>query len=104
MVIGTSSDRREEMVSQLQDDLEFVDIRGTIRERLDRLYERKVDGVVLAEAALIRLGLIHLNRIRLPGETAPMQGRLAVVARKGDEQMRELFSSVHHEEYFVSGY
>ena len=103
MVIGTSSNKREEMVSQLQEGLEFADIRGTIRERLDRLYERKVDGVVIAEAALLRLGLIHLNRIRLPGETAPLQGRLAVVARKDDEQMRFLFSTVHYEEYSLSG-
>ena len=103
MVIGTSSIRREEIVASLQEGLHFVDIRGTIRERLDCLYQKKVDGVVIAEAALIRLGLTHLNRIRLPGETAPMQGRLAVLARKGDEQMRELFSTLHYEEYSLSG-
>ncbi|MCH9610191.1 MAG: Porphobilinogen deaminase [Chlamydiales bacterium] len=103
MVIGTSSTRREEVVSQLRDGLDFVDIRGTIRQRLDRLYERKVDGVVIAEAALIRLGLTNLNRIRLPGETAPLQGRLAVLARVGDEQMRQLFSQVHHDQYALSG-
>lgn len=103
MVIGTSSLRREEMVSQLQEGLEFVDIRGTIRERLDRLYERKVDGVVIAEAALIRLGLYDLNRIHLEGETVPLQGKLAVLARTGDREMIELFSKVHHEEYSLSG-
>lgn len=98
MVIGTSCLRREQIVATLQEGLDFVDIRGTIRERLDLLYEKKVDGVVIAEAALIRLDLLHLNRIALPGETAALQGRLAVLARKGDQKMRALFSPLHYEE------
>ncbi|MCP5469462.1 MAG: hydroxymethylbilane synthase [Chlamydiales bacterium] len=103
MVIATSSQRREENVAQLQEGLLFVDIRGSIRQRLDRLYEKKVDGVVIAEAALIRLGLLHLNRITIPGKTSPLQGRLAVIARKGDEAMRELFAPIHYEECSLLG-
>lgn len=93
--IATSSYRREAMVSALCADLTFVDIRGTIEKRLERLTNNEVDGVVIAEAALIRLGLTHLNRIRLPGLTAPFQGRLAVTARVGDFEMKELFSVIH---------
>ncbi len=98
MVIGTSCLRREQIVATLQEGLHFVDIRGTIPERLDMLYKKKVDGVVIAEAALIRLDLLHLNRIALPGETAALQGRLAVLARKGDREMCLLFSPIHYEE------
>ena len=54
-----------------------MEFRGTIHERL----EKDVDGVVIAEAALIRLKLTHLNRVFLLGETSPMQGKLAVVCR-----------------------
>lgn len=89
--VATSSARREESVRALRCDLKFVDIRGTILERLDQLYTNIVDGVVIAEAALIRLGLIHLNRLSLPGETAPLQGRLAVLAREEDMEMHSLF-------------
>lgn len=78
--VATSSVRREEMVRKLYPDCEFVDIRGTIEERL----EKNVDGVVIAEAALIRLKLTHLKRVFLPGETAPMQGKLAIVCRKNE--------------------
>src|ERR1700722_8819078 len=89
--IGTSSPRREQMILALRGDLRCVDIRGNIEKRLQLLQQREVDGLVVAEAALIRLGLTHLNRIKLPGQTAPLQGKLAVVTRTGDEEMRALF-------------
>lgn len=79
-VVATSSERREEAVRQLYPDCRFVDLRGTIQERL----EKDVDGVVVAEAALIRLGLIHLKRVFLPGPTAPLQGKLAIVCREDE--------------------
>lgn len=93
-VVATSSERREECVRQLFPEARFVDIRGNIQERLDKLTESAIDGVVIAEAALIRLQLTHLNRIRLPGETAHLQGRLAVTARAGDLEMAQLFSNL----------
>ncbi|OGN64477.1 MAG: hydroxymethylbilane synthase [Chlamydiae bacterium RIFCSPHIGHO2_12_FULL_49_9] len=92
-IIATSSARREEAVKRLGGDFRFVDIRGTIEERLKKL-EGEIDGVVVAEAALVRLKLTHLNRIFLQGETAPMQGKLAVVARQKDEEMKELFEKI----------
>jgi len=93
--IATSSARREETVRELYEDACFVDVRGNIGERLHLLETGVVDGVVIAEAALIRLGLQHLNRVFLPGETAKHQGRLAVVARSGDCEMRCLFEGLN---------
>lgn len=93
-VIATSSERREEAVRKLRPDVTFIDIRGTIHQRLELLDTGQADGVVVAEAALIRLGLIHLNRVELEGETASYQGRLAVVAQEEDEEMEDLFASL----------
>ena len=90
--IATSSIRREETVKQLRQDLCFCDVRGTIEQRLAKLHTREVDGVVIAEAALIRLGLTHLNRLRLPGKTAEGQGQLAVVGREEDQEIKKLFA------------
>lgn len=90
--VATSSARREEMVQQLRQDLTFIDLRGTIQQRLDKLIRGEADGVVIAEAALIRLGLTHLNRMRIPGPTAEGQGQLAVTARSGDAELRALFA------------
>lgn len=81
-VIATSSERREAAVRALEPDVRFIDLRGPIHTRLSLLDTRQADGVVVAEAALIRLKLTHLNRIRLPGETAEGQGQLAIVAKK----------------------
>lgn len=93
-LIATSSVRREKAVRQLRNDVIFVDVRGTIEERLQRLLDGRADGVVVAEAALIRLGLTHLNRMWLPGETVPLQGKLAVVSRCEDTEMAEMFASI----------
>lgn len=90
--IATSSLRREEIVRGLRDDLTFIDLRGTIEERLDKLDRKEAEGVVVAEAALIRLGLTHRNRLFLPGETAPLQGKLAIVAQKEDQEIHDLFA------------
>lgn len=91
-IVATSSDRREEAVRKLRSDLHFVDVRGTIEERLRKLEIREADAVVVAEAALIRLGLTHLSRMSLPGETTPHQGQLAIMAREHDQEMKRLFA------------
>lgn len=91
-MIATSSVRREEAVRSLRSDFTFCDLRGTINQRLKLLEIGKADGVVVAEAALIRLGYKHLNRIKLPGETTPLQGKLAILAREDDEEMERFFA------------
>jgi hydroxymethylbilane synthase len=90
--IGTSSKTREDAIRQWNKDSVIVDIRGTIEERLDLIDQRVVEGVVIAECALQRLGLNYLKKIPLEGVFTPLQGRLAVVARADDEEMTQLFS------------
>ena len=92
--VATSSLRREEIIKELREDFLCVDIRGTIEERLKKLDRKEVDALVIAEAALMRLGLTFRNRIKLPGPSAFYQGQLAVVSREGDEEMAELFSCI----------
>lgn len=93
-VIATSSVRREEAVRKLRGDLKFIDLRGTIEQRIGKLKAHEADGVVVAEAALIRLNLCYLNRMIIPGETVPNQGRLAILAREDDMDMEKLFSYI----------
>ena len=92
--IGTSSSRREKMIRQILPHAEIIDIRGTIHQRLEMLWMDRLDGLVAPLAALIRLKMEGINYIRLKGETAPLQGRLAVVARKKDLEMKTLFASI----------
>ena len=78
-------------VKRLCPDFVFSDLRGTIEERIAKLYTGEADGIVVAEAALIRLKLTHLNRILLPGDTIPLQGKLAIIARSDDEEIQQIF-------------
>jgi hydroxymethylbilane synthase len=93
-LVATSSERREAAVRSLYPEARFVDVRGTIKERLQLVERDEVDGVVVAEAALIRLQLTHLNRIFLPGETVAGQGQLAVVCRSDDTEMQRILRSI----------
>lgn len=93
-IIATSSERREDAVRFLLPKARFIDLRGTIHKRLEVLERGEADGVVLAEAALLRLGLSHLNRVKIPGETVSLQGRLAIVVRTDDDEMKALFASI----------
>jgi hydroxymethylbilane synthase len=101
-VVATSSIRREVSVKQLYPFATFQDIRGNIEERLAKLFRGEIDGVVIAEAAIIRLGLTQLKRIRLPGSVAPLQGRLAVTIREDDQEMKDLFLPLHCHESALS--
>lgn len=92
--VGTSSFRREENLKNLRSDLRCVDIRGTIEKRLSLLDEGAFDALIMAKAALIRLNLLRNTQV-LPGDVSPMQGRLAIVCRKEDKEMEELFSFLH---------
>ncbi len=93
--IATSSRRREEAVKELRSDLSFCDLRGAIPSRLATLERGEVDGVVVAEAALVRLKLCgECNRYFLPGTSTENQGKLAIVVREDDKEAQELFRPI----------
>lgn len=100
-VIATSSERRIAAVKELRSDFEFIDLRGTIGERIQLLDTGVADGVVVAEAALIRLKLTHLNRVYLPGPTVEGQGKLAIIGRTDRKHLLEkLFTCLDREKQF----
>lgn len=93
-VIATSSINREKNILKQFPTAKVVDLRGTIGQRIDQVLQSKVDGVVIAKVALMRLNLMHLNMIDLIGETTPLQGSLAIVARRDNLEMKELFKVI----------
>ena len=93
--IGVSSKRRKENIKNYRPDLKIVDIRGNIEERLSLVEEGKLDAVIVAEAALIRLGLKEKISERLPLEkfdTHPLQGSLAIVSKFDREEFISFFT------------
>jgi hydroxymethylbilane synthase len=85
-LVGTGSPRRAAQLVDLRPDLRTIELRGNVGTRLDKVASGEVDGAVLAEAGLDRLGRAGVIAQRLdPAKMvpAPGQGALAVEARVG---------------------
>ncbi len=98
-VVGTSSLRREMQIRALRPDLQVRALRGNLDTRLRKLDEGRFDGIVLAAAGLLRLGLGA--RIRCLIDTAQMlpapgQAALGLEARSGSPRLRERLGALQH--------
>lgn len=83
--VGTGSIRRQVQIAAIRPDVELVEIRGNIDTRLSRVGE--LDAVVMASAALDRLGISPEIVERLDIDTmVPQvgQGTLAIECRSDD--------------------
>ncbi len=125
--IFTSSPRRQENLSKFLkkafpfeiDSLSFVDIRGNILTRIQKLKDSNADGLVIAKAALDRLlssaekGLSELDFFRedldaflwmvIPcsqNPCAPGQGALAIEVKSGNKKVFELLNEINDLDVF----
>jgi hydroxymethylbilane synthase len=95
--VGTGSVRRSSQLLLLRPDLQPVAIRGNVDTRLKKLEANEVDAIIVAAAALSRLGwlvraseLISLEAM-LP---QPGQGALAIETRADDEEALRIVNTV----------
>ncbi len=98
--IGTGSLRRSVQLSALRPDLEICGIRGNIDTRLRKVSEGEVDGIIVAAAALIRLGWEDKIAEYLPTEyftPSVGQGTLGIEIRSEDKETASLASAINHE-------
>lgn len=78
-VVGTSSLRRTVLLQALRSDLRIEPLRGNLDTRLRKLDEGQYDGIVLAAAGLMRLGLQERIRCEFePTEMLPAAGQGAL--------------------------
>ncbi len=97
--IGTGSIRRTVQLANYRPDLEVYSIRGNVDTRLRKVSSGEVDGVILAAAALIRLGWKDKISEYLPPEhflPAVGQGALVVETRLDDEEIAGFISPINH--------
>ena len=97
--IGTGSLRRTVQLAQYRPDLETCGIRGNIDTRLRKVSSGEVDGVILAAAAILRLGWEDKISEYLPIESflpAVGQGTLVIEARLDDGEVAELVSPINN--------
>jgi hydroxymethylbilane synthase len=87
-VLATSSLRRRAQILHCRPDLRLENIRGNIGTRLRKLEEQQLDGLVLAQAGLERLGLqAAITEILDPAWMLPAvgQGALGLECRSDDK-------------------
>lgn len=109
--VATGSGRRRAQLASLRPDLGFTGLRGNIATRLARLDEGVADAIVVAVAALERLGLVHrITEVLEPARMLPQvaQGALVVEARSGhgrgvepvdagrDRALRSMLAALDH--------
>lgn len=95
--VATGSVRRRAQLAALRPDLTFPGLRGNIETRIQRA--EQVGAVVVAVAALQRLGLRHLAaEVLEPSAMLPQvaQGALAVECREDDFEVRRLVGAIEH--------
>jgi hydroxymethylbilane synthase len=97
--IGTGSLRRTAQLSSYRPDLQIRPIRGNIDTRLRKVSSGEFDGVIVAAAAMLRLGWQDKITEYLPLDNflpAAGQGALAVESRISDVDIARLVSPINH--------
>jgi hydroxymethylbilane synthase len=100
-IIGTSSLRRQCQLRARFPGCAWLDLRGNVNTRLQKLKSGECDAVILAAAGLKRLGLEHVITQILPSDVslpAIGQGALGIECRREDARMHELLAPLHHRE------
>jgi hydroxymethylbilane synthase len=95
--VATGAPRRRAMLLAARPDLDIVPLRGNIATRLDAVGREGVDAVLVAMAALLRLGLEDRAAERLdPIHFVPQvaQGAIALECRRDAEQVVEALESI----------
>jgi hydroxymethylbilane synthase len=96
--VGTSSLRRKVALEARRPDLVVAPLRGNVDTRLRKVDAGEYDGIVLARAGLVRLGLAErVTEVLEVDVSLPAvgQGALGIECREDDAEVRELLARVH---------
>ncbi len=99
-VVGTSSLRRQALISARYPHLVIRPLRGNLDTRLAKLDRGEYAAIILAAAGLKRLGLEQRIRGLLDPEQslpAPGQGAMAIEIPAGREDLRRLLVPLNHQ-------
>jgi hydroxymethylbilane synthase len=100
-VVGTSSLRRMIQLKELYPHLKYEVLRGNVDTRIKKLEAGQYDAIILASAGLIRLGLAHEIKERLPIVPGVGQGALGIECcgigcRRAKEWIIDLIQCLDH--------
>ena len=101
--VATGSIRRRSQLLNLRPDLQISDLRGNIETRLNKLYQKGLDGIIMARAAIFRLGLDQVKFYTFStDEMVPGvgQGAVGVQTRADDSPINEIVKGISHQDTF----
>lgn len=99
--VGTSSLRRRSQLLKHYPDISVVDIRGNVNSRIQKMQDGYCDGLVMAGAGILRLGLEDLiSEYIEPSIVMPAvsQGAVAIEMREDDEYIYNIIDAINHTE------
>ncbi len=99
--VGTSSLRRMAQLKATRPDLEIASLRGNLDTRLRKLDNGQYDAIIVAAAGLRRLGMEQrITQLLDPKVMLPAvgQGALGIEFKSRDTEVRQILSSIHHDE------
>ena len=97
--VATGSLRRRAQLLALRPDLQIEEVRGNVGTRLQRYREHGWEGMILARAGLLRLGLEdEIAQVIPPDVMIPAvgQGALGIETREDDAETIELLATIEH--------
>ncbi|MEE2959918.1 MAG: hydroxymethylbilane synthase [Myxococcota bacterium] len=109
--IGTSSLRRQAHLKTIRPDIELVGIRGNVPTRIEKIQGMALDGIILAQAGVERLGE-HLSGVLSAYDVVPLapelicpapgQGALGIQIRTEDQHALRYVKPLHCENTSMS--
>lgn len=99
-MVGTGSPRRLLQCTLQYPEVSFVEMRGNVQTRLEKMQNGLCDATYLAAAGLKRLGIELTNATALDVEDfipAIGQGALAIECRTDDTATKQLMAAINHE-------
>ena len=98
-VVGSSSPRRRAMLAAARPDLKFVDLRGNVETRLEKLAAGVCAATILARAGLARLGVLDKRMVVLDAQAMlppAGQGALGLECRASDSRVLRHLAALDH--------
>jgi len=102
--IATGSVRRQAAILRLAPGIQFTSLRGNIDTRLRKLNDLGWDGIIMATAALQRLGLDeYITEEMIPEEFVPSvgQGAIGIEIREDREELIPILKPIFHNDTVV---
>lgn len=98
-IIATGSTRRKAQIQNLRQDIKFHDLRGNIDTRLKKLERNGWDGIIMAAAAMIRMGLkANISEKMDPNLFIPAagQGAIGLEIKSSRLEVLKILNKINH--------